>query len=363
MEEEKAQKIPLFLAHVDSKTQRTQALDEHLNYVGELCKRNCPLQILEHMAQVCALLHDAGKLGPFQDYMREILEQGERAGRKQLDHSSAGGRLAEDMTGGAFVSKIVGTVIYSHHGLQDCIDMESGETLSEKRRGKELDFETVRKRYFQLYEEEKLRSLLQKAHKDAQELWKGIQTVTKRFQEKDQYGNSDFFLGMYERLLLSLLIDSDWSDAADFSNGGLLPEGIWESERGDIWNLLIPHFEDYMRHVSGKSQSSLNRYRNQIAAMCYEAAQTGERRYRLTVPTGAGKTLAGLGFALYHAQKHRKKRIFYVAPFNSLLEQNAEEIRRAVGGGEYILEHHCNVICEDAEEEENYKRQIGRAHV
>ena len=68
-------------------------------------------------------------------------------------------------------------------------------------------------------------------------------------------------------------------------------------------------------------------------------------------PTGAGKTLSSLRFALYHAKKMQKQRIFYIAPFNSILEQNADEIRKATGMPSAILEHHCNVICEDDEEE------------
>ena len=81
------------------------------------------------------------------------------------------------------------------------------------------------------------------------------------------------------------------------------------------------------------------------------AAEKDQKLYRLTVPTGAGKTLSSLRFALYHARKKQKHRIIYVAPFNSILEQNAEEIRKAIGIPSVVLEHHCNVICEEGDEE------------
>ena len=61
--------------------------------------------------------------------------------------------------------------------------------------------------------------------------------------------------------------------------------------------------------------------------------------------------MSSLRFALYHAEKQKKQRIIYIAPYNSILEQNAEEIRSAVGMPSAVLEHHCNVICEDGEEE------------
>ena len=85
--------------------------------------------------------------------------------------------------------------------------------------------------------------------------------------------------------------------------------------------------------------------------LCRKAAETDQNLYRLTVPTGAGKTLSSLRFALYHAQKTKKQHIIYIAPFNSILEQNAEEIRKAIGNTSAVLEHHCNVICEEDEEE------------
>ena len=61
--------------------------------------------------------------------------------------------------------------------------------------------------------------------------------------------------------------------------------------------------------------------------------------------------MSSLRFALYHAKKEQKQRIIYIAPFNSILEQNAEEIRKATGMSTAVLEHHCNVICEEGEEE------------
>ena len=95
----------------------------------------------------------------------------------------------------------------------------------------------------------------------------------------------------------------------------------------------------------------LNIFRQEISDLCRKAAETDQNLYRLTVPTGAGKTLSSLRFALYHAQKTKKQHIIYIAPFNSILEQNAEEIRKAIGNTSAVLEHHCNVICEEDEEE------------
>ena len=103
-------------------------------------------------------------------------------------------------------------------------------------------------------------------------------------------------------------------------------------------------------------KSPLNTYRSEISDLCYQASQERTRLYRLTVPTGAGKTLSSLRFSLYHAKQYEKRHIFYVAPFHTILEENADAIRKAVGSENYILEHHCNVILEDEEKEQVYKK-------
>ena len=77
--------------------------------------------------------------------------------------------------------------------------------------------------------------------------------------------------------------------------------------------------------------------------------------FAIVGPTGAGKTLSSLRFALYHAKKMKKQHIIYIAPFNSILIQNAEEIRKAIGKADVVLEHHCNVVCEEGEEDQYRK--------
>ncbi|MEG1501444.1 MAG: CRISPR-associated helicase Cas3', partial [Clostridiales bacterium] len=95
-------------------------------------------------------------------------------------------------------------------------------------------------------------------------------------------------------------------------------------------------------------------YRQAISLKCQMAARSPQRLYRLTVPTGAGKTLSSLRYALSHAQEYGKEHIIYIAPYNSILEQNAQAIRQALGETAIILEHHCNVIYQNDEAQEEY---------
>lgn len=176
--------------------------------------------------------------------MNDILEHGEYAIRHQIDHSSAGGLLVEDMSKFRSISSLIGTAIYAHHGLQDCIDMESGAELAEKRRVKETDYEEIKNRYFQIVDKKELHDLLVQANRDWQKIYQHVKEVVGDTQSS--CGDKEFYLGMYERFLLSILIDSDWSDTASMMNGEMLPERMSAEETLRIWECMLTHYRNYM---------------------------------------------------------------------------------------------------------------------
>lgn len=347
----------LGIAHVNPDTGDVQSLDEHLRGTAYLAGRNCPLESLKNMVQATALLHDAGKLDrEFSDYMREVLQQGKTAKKRQVDHSTAGGRIVEKMAKGSLLSEMVSTAVYAHHGLQDCISMESGETLSERRGKKDIDFKAVEEDYFRIVNKEMLLEQLKAAHIDLQKICAEIKTFVSATEERS-CGHKDFYLGMYERVLLSVLMDSDWTDTACFSQGEPIRERRSKEVTKEIWDRSISDFEAFMKKFQeGEDKSPLDAFRREISDICRQASREEKHLYRLTVPTGAGKTFSSLRFALHHAKQYEKDHIIYVAPYNSILEQNAEDIRRAVGNEEIVLEHHCNIVFDEEEKEQVYKK-------
>ena len=346
-----------YLAHVNPENGSTQSVSEHLLGTMKLAEKNCPLEILNNIAISEALLHDAGKLSEaFYEYMENIRKNGEHAKRENLDHTSAGGRILEGIAGRKVLFEFLSTVIYSHHGLQDNINLETGETLFEKRREKEIDFKTILERYFEIVDKNLLIQYLSAAHKDLQSILRKIEFFVHN-TSGNNCGSKEFYLGMFERMALSILMDSDWIDTACFWQGDMHPVRISEERMKKIWEVSIEHFENYMTHMSEiKEHSLLDVYRNEISDLCFKASKKEQRLYRLTVPTGAGKTLSSLRFALYHAKEFYKQHIIYVAPYNSILEQNAEDIRKAVGNEEFVLEHHSNIFYEDEKKESVYKK-------
>jgi len=148
-------------------------------------------------------------------------------------------------------------------------------------------------------------------------------------------------------LLFSCLIDADRTDSADFGE----PEKRQLRQRGKYpaWSVLIARLEAKL--ASFEHRSPMDELRREISEKCREMARQERGLYRLTVPTGGGKTLASLRFGLYHACKHSMDRIIYVIPYTSIIDQNAHEIRRIMevdeqDQGRIVLEHHSNLTPE-----------------
>lgn len=161
---------------------------------------------------------------------------------------------------------------------------------------------------------------------------------------------SQFLQGLLVRLLLSAVIEGDRRDTAAFMQD--LPQ--WEPQRPD-WQWCINHLEMYLKQLpNGK----LTAVRDMISAQCKAAANKQRDIYRLNVPTGAGKTLSSLRFAVYHAKKWGMKRVIYVIPLLTIIEQNAEVIRKAVGDDTMVLEHHSNVADPKSESTELQQQEL-----
>ena len=235
-----------YLAHVIYETGRQQLLKEHLKNVAEFAEKICPLPELKNMCYLTGILHDAGKAGEEnQDDFRAILKYGENVHKHNLDHSTAGGRIANELAENRRLSEIIGIAVYSHHGLQDCIDIQTGRTLEERRSEKSIDDELIKQRFFRMFDKNVLEEKCTAAKRDFEYICNQIGSfVKKNGLHNRKCGNGDFFMGMYIRLLISILIDSDWTDTSCFSQGISLPERISAEKTQQIWKDSIYYFED-----------------------------------------------------------------------------------------------------------------------
>lgn len=350
----------IYIAHVKPNTEQEQSVLAHNREVSEIISEISPFPKITKLAMLAGLFHDAGKYSKaFQQYMDKIKRNVGQVYRGEVNHATAGGLLVKELTGSTRLEEILSVIIYSHHGLWDCVDLESGRHLLEKRQSieyqeeKNIELELVRERVFQDFDRTKIERLTSQA---AEEIDRAIINPILDFSRKyvgENYGNRDFFLGMYVRLLLSILIDGDRINTAEFMQERKIYDLHKAKSMNHIWDESITFYDKYINSFEQKSR--LDQYRREISQLCAAAGKQPNRLYRLTVPTGAGKTLSSLRFALYHAKEFEKQHIYYVASYTSILEQNACQIRAAVGRKDIVLEHHCNVLQETNEEKARYR--------
>ncbi len=144
------------------------------------------------------------------------------------------------------------------------------------------------------------------------------------------------------RLLFSCVVDADFLDTEAFLD---LERA---ASRGNYQQLadLLPLFSDYMQQKQSAAPGTrVNHIRAEVLSRCVNMAPGPSGIYTLTVPTGGGKTLSSMAFALHHAIKHNKRRIIYVIPYTSIIEQTADQLRAIFGGA--VIEHHSNLDISD----------------
>ena len=346
--------VRTFIAHVRSTDGEEQLLVDHLKEVQAIAEEIGQKIGLTHVTGLAGMLHDMGKFSDaFQKYIRDaIANPDEPPKRGSVDHSTAGGQFLRELFpfSPRFLVECVANAIFSHHGqLLDMVDME-GQSPYVNRINSEKDIECseVKKRFFQhMYDEAYMKNYVQKA---ALELQIYLENKLKNEKTNTEIFNliqkTTSFVTLY---IFSALIDADRRNSRAFEE----QEEKAHFEIQTLWKT----FEQRLDNELAKKQqvalpNEITRLRKQMSNKCLDKASFPTGIYTLSIPTGGGKTLASLRFALRHAQLHQKERIIYIVPYTTIIEQNADEIRKILQAEKYILEHHSNVI-EDLDYKEN----------
>lgn len=156
---------------------------------------------------------------------------------------------------------------------------------------------------------------------------------------------------LWVRLLFSCLVDADFLDTEEFMSPGKAKarDGFMSLE--EMESRLAERLESMARDAAarGEADSAVNRQRANVLCSCRAKAEETPGVFSLTVPTGGGKTLSSLAFALRHALLHKKRRVIYAIPYTSIIEQTAD-IFRSIFGDANVIEHHSNVEVEASKE-------------
>lgn len=338
------------IAHKDE-FGRIQTVKEHSFNVARLCENMGKELKIGTLCYIAGLLHDTGKYGKFQDYISMEDKKQQKALKGTINHSSAGARfLMEEYGEGKgglqeITVQVIAGAIFSHHGLYDFVNLKNEEIFYERCFPKsEIEYDLV-KQYIEeeLLSEINLEQLIQEAGKELLQFMNKIKSLSIKEKNSGIY----IYLAYLERLVLSILVDSDRADTYDVMDGTQKRKWWTVEEKEKIWEENKICLEQYLSQARFQKQDVISQLRREISRECLEFSSYGTGIYQLPVPTGAGKTIASLRFAFSHAKKYRKERIFYIAPYRSILEQTAEEIRRILKEESQLLEFHSNVIPDD----------------
>ena len=343
-----------FIAHVRQTDKCPQSVQTHLVETSELAKIFARKLNLESVGELLGLMHDFGKYSrKFQKYIHDetgllnpdLDDEESTPNGSKVDHSTAGAqwvyrelrKFGAAQGIGEFFGQMLGLCIASHHGegLIDCLDDE-GNTIWKKRFEKDDELthlvecehnadEAVQQKAKELAGENLIRSLLN-----------AVKPIL-----SDQATNNkikEFYLGCLTRFLFSCLIDADRINSSDFEREA--QKEIRRLTEKPDWQSAIDKLEAKL--AGFENRYPIDEIRRKISDDCLKKADDSQDIYTLTVPTGGGKTLASLRYALHHAQKHNLDRIIYIIPYTSIIDQNAQAVRE-IFGEDWVLEHHSNL--------------------
>lgn len=302
-----------------------QSLEDHLKNVAKNAQCFADNFGAKEWGRCAGLLHDSGKATTA--FQKRLEGSPER-----VDHSTYGAKIAQKM--GGRLGLLLSYAIAGHHGgIPD-----GGE------QSPQLHF---RLKQNPSSSTEKL-DILESCQKDIE------------FPFKLSKDTGGFSLSFFTRMLFACLVDADFLDTEKFCAPDIAKERTKNRQGG-----TLPHLQQklksYMKKILSSAEAThVNNLRRRILEQCKAKAKLPQQIFSLTVPTGGGKTLSSMNFALDHAVAHQLNRIIYTIPFTSIIEQNAG-VFQTIFDREYVLEHHCNFKESDSPEEAGYNRRRGLA--
>jgi CRISPR-associated endonuclease/helicase Cas3 len=312
---------------------RFQTLENHSRNVALHAESYSASFDMKLLAKLIGLIHDYGKNPePWQNYLIN--------GGKTVYHAIGAVKFVEkhfpDSSSLApYVKMIIGLVCWGHHsGLRDCVSLDGKHCYySDFKRESDMvelpnlpDWEN----------EQELQNLFVASFDEVKTIGKVISLNAQRLvQKQNVYNYCQFQYGLLIKMLLSSLVDADRLDAA-----------MWNENKTSCsdcipdWSMLSAKLNAYLE---AKGSSPINKIRKDISFQCYQAASRENGVYELLVPTGGGKTLSSLRFAIEHARKEKCKHIFYIIPYTTILDQTSQVVKDALGN-DVVLEHYSTIV-------------------
>lgn len=341
---------------------KVQTVKEHTQNVANFCKKFGEKLNVPSFLYLAGLLHDMGKYSnKFQRYIKMELSKAKNGAKEETgevadkeDHGVFGGKYIYERYSkldpiSCITSEMLALICCYHHGgLPDCVNSKMEITLLERfNKIDPNDLHEVYKKY------------INDININIDEIFDDACSEIKLIIEKFRTFNDETFfaLHLFIKTAYSMLIDADRYDSYLFELDSY-DEEINNKDNMKVWQEFSLRLEERLAAFNqnadiNENKKKINKIRQDISDECLNFAYNNEGIYTLTVPTGGGKTLSSLRLALKHAEMKNKDRIIYILPYTTIIEQNAEEVRKSLRCGKDLLEYHSNVLEDD--KSENYK--------
>jgi len=316
--------LPNFIAHVKKKEDGSwdlpQSLENHLLGTAKQAEIFASVFQSGEWGKMAGLAHDAGKAR--EEWKKYLLSKSGFDEEASLEtkvgkcpHAIYGARLVEEKLGKG-LGRILAYIIAGHHaGLPDWSNAEcAGKSCLQYQESTVASLSDISPDMSNLLNNAEIKS----------PPWKFSQGLD---------------ASLWIRMLFSCLVDADFLDTEKYMNEEK------PKNRGSYCSILelLTRFNQHIQVLEEKSiKTRLNDIRREIREKCVNTAKEAQGIFSLSVPTGGGKTLSSLAFGLEHALRHGLDRIIYVVPYTSIIEQNAEVFRNALGKDQ-VVEHHSSL--------------------
>jgi len=294
----------------------SQSLIEHLQGTADFAAKFAAVFSNKEWGRVLGLWHDLGKYSDeFQEYIRKNSGYEEGEIRERTDHTSAAAILARELYPNYFWQPIAYCIAGHHAGLHNFTHEPgiSGELTN------------------RLDKQECLDKVRTKISNELLEYISLNPPAEKQIDMKQMH--------LWIRMLFSCLVDADFLDTERFMN----PLSFERRGKYDSFIELKSRFDNHMEKICKEADSTaVNTTRRQILKDCIKSGELSAGFFSITVPTGGGKTLSSMAWALVHALKYNKSRIVFAIPYTSIITQTAQ-IYRSIFGDENVVEHHSNI--------------------
>jgi CRISPR-associated endonuclease/helicase Cas3 len=295
-----------------------QCLKDHLANTADLAAVFGRDAGLDELARIAGLMHDIGK---YSEAFQSRLE----GSKRRVDHSTAGAKeiitIFNNSTNKAFAEILAFCIAGHHTGLPDYgskADVNGdGTLLARLEKSKLEDYSAY------------------KTDIDLASINLPGRLPIRPIKNRNGKSLPGFSVSFLTRMVYSALVDADYQETETYMQGMAKPRGEYASieDLCQTFNRFLIKYDNPVGELNMKRTETLN--------ACKVKATEKPGYFTLTVPTGGGKTFASMAFALNHAVKYGMRRIIYVIPFTSIIEQNAAEFKKSLGEAN-VLEHHSN---------------------